>query len=339
MHKIIAFVLAEVPKVKGGEVFQAKSLQSAPHYFPQAIPQQFIVDKESSKDGHFLIKAYHPNIILVETTAEVESIFSDAAFELREKLIDSCQKIIKKRGGQFESSEEYAIGIVSDYKGDPEQYLQFSPRIAGFLKSEKLVLDENEVAYTLASQIKYAKNDLIIVDWDGAFIFEPTGDVEAIVELLELANLQLLRHRILDDDLDQRLKKISKIMQNIDGGKLVFKRKELANAFKEVLELRSKSILEFDALERELKLVGDWYYARLYDLAAKKFKLSTWRDAIKEKLDSLEDVYTIVSENFSISRLHFLEMIQIILFFVLQAGWLILIVFEFYIIAQGKLPF
>ena len=87
----------------------------------------------------------------METSVEVESVFSDEAFELREKLIDDCQKIIKKRGGNFESSEEYAIAVVSGYEGDPEQYLQFASRITSFLKSEKLPLDEHEIKYSLST--------------------------------------------------------------------------------------------------------------------------------------------------------------------------------------------
>ncbi len=327
MHKIIAFVLAEMPKVvrSGGEMTEAKPLQSAPHYFSAAVPRQVIIEKE----GNFLIKAYSPNILLVETTVEVESVFSDEAFELREKLIDDCQKIIKKRGGNFELSEEYAVAVVSHYEGDPEQYLQFSSRITSFLKSEKLPLDEHEIQYTLSTQLKYAKDDLVIVDWDGAFIFEPRGEIDAMIELFQIVNLQLLRHRMLDSELDQRLIKVNKMIQGEAIHRVYSSNKELAKAFKEVITLRTKSIGEFDALERDIKLIGDWYSARLYDFAAKKLKIGEWRQSIKEKLDSLEDIYSIIVEKFTVSKLHSLEIIQIVLFFILQAGWFALIILEF----------
>ena len=80
---------------------------------------------------------------------------------------------------------------------------------------------------------------------------------------------------------------------------------------------------------RDIKLIGDWYSARLYDLVSKKFKLDEWRKGIQSKLESLEDVYNIVAENFSISRHQLMEIIQIILFFVLQAGWFALLILEF----------
>lgn len=326
MHKITAFVLAEGPKISKGRLVETKPGPSAPHYFPATVPQQIIVAKE----GDFLIKAYPPNILLVEVSREVESVFTDEAFDLREQLIKDCQRIIQKRGGNFALSEEYALAVVSNYEGEPEQYLQFASRITSFLKSEKLPLDEQEIKYTLATQLKYAKDDLIIVDWDGAFIFEPTGDVNALMELFEIANLQLLRYRMLDEDLDQRLQRVGQLVQsNSMLNKITSNSKEMANAFREVINLRAKSISEFDTLERDIKLIGEWYSARLYDLVAKKFKIEEWRRAIKEKLDSLEDIYTIVVEKFSVSKLHSLEMVQIILFFVLQVGWFALIILEF----------
>jgi hypothetical protein len=81
-------------------------------------------------------------------------------------------------------------------------------QLASFLKSERMELDEQEIAHTLQSQMKYGKDDIVIVDWDGAVVFEPSGNVEPIVELFQVANLQLLQYRVLHDDLDYRLRKV-----------------------------------------------------------------------------------------------------------------------------------
>ena len=333
MQKIVAFVLSESPKLKKGEKLEVNISESVPHYFGSSVPRQALIGREDRKVGGqkiaFQIKAYLPDMMIVQAEAEVESLFTDAAFELRASLINECHKIIKSRGGQFELSEEYSVAIVSDYKGDPEQFLGESHRIAQFLKSETLPLDEDEVRHTIDFQIKYAKDDLVIVDWDGAFIFDPYGEYHSILELLQLANLQLLRYRILDKELDFRLAKINKVLQT-KGGKLeIFKTKEMSAAFKGVISVRAESIAEFEAVDRDIKLIGEWYSARLYDLASEKMRLEKWKEAVKEKLDSIEDVYSIVAENFSMSRVTYLEFIQIILFFILQVGWFALIITEF----------
>jgi hypothetical protein len=99
--------------------------------------------------------------------------------------------------------------------------------------------------------------------------------------------------------------------------------------FKELIKVRSYAVTRFDSIERDIKLIGDWYSARLYDLVTKKFYLNEWRNRLREKMDSLEDIYTIASENLGMSRLQSLELIQIGGFFILQIGWFILIILEF----------
>lgn len=333
--RILSFVIAESPRSKKGEILKQKPDQSAPQYYESLVPQQFQIQKESTEiNGQkitFLIKAYPPEQVMAETTVEVDDPFSDAAFKLREQLIDAAHKLLKKFGAKTDLSEEYSVAIVSDYKDDPDEFLKAKGAdIAEFLKSERLPLDEKEVEYTLSKQLKYAKDDLVIVDWDGAFVFEPTGQVEAIIDLFQAANLQLLRYRVLDHELDDRLKKISKLPEKTTAKYLVLNRKEITRAFKEVITVRTQAIADFEALDRDVKLIGDWYSARLYELISKKFKLEEWRKVIQDKLDSLEDIYTIVAENFSVSRHQLLELVQITLFFILQAGWFALLILEFF---------
>lgn len=333
MHRLISFVVSQAPRLKKGAELEQKPIQSAPQYYKETLPKQFALAEEKAKvlgrEVKFLVRSYPPENILIEASVDVEDAFSDETFKLREALIDACHKISQKRGGKIDLSEEYSVALVAGYEGDPEQFLSKKQEIAAFLKSEKEPLDEKEIEYTLSKQIKYANNDLVIVDWDGAFVFDTTGNIDDVIDLFQTANLQLLRYRIMDSELDERLRKVTKFAHAPNTKILAFNRKELAKAFKEVIEVRGQAIADFETIERDIKLIGDWYSARLYDLVSKKFKLDEWKAHIKEKLESLEDIYNIVAENFSISRTHFLELVQIILFFVLQIGWFALIILEF----------
>ena len=87
---------------------------------------------------------------------------------------------------------------------------------------------------------------------------------------------------------------------------------------KEIIEIRTQSILESESVERNIKLIGDWYSAKLYSLISKKFHLDSWKAEIKEKLDTLEDVYTMATENFSVSYRAALE-------FLILGGWFVLL--------------
>jgi len=60
------------------------------------------------------------------------------------------------------------------------------------------------------------------------------------------------------------------------------------------------------------------------------------RQAIRNKLDSLEDIYSLVAENFAVSAKDRAETIQIIAFFILQVGWFLLIILEFWYFTHGR---
>ena len=120
---------------------------------------------------------------------------------------------------------------------------------------------------------------------------------------------------------------MAELVRNIPAGGSL-RGKDLAQKMKETMEMRMVSISELRRLERDVKLIGDWYSARFYELAAAKFKIEYWKRTIRSKLESLEDTYSVVMENFTVSAKHRAEWIQIIAFFILQIGWLVLIVLE-----------
>lgn len=338
--KLISFVISETLRVKKAkEAVETPALKSAPHYFETTVPQQFIVAQEKVKigdrEGTMFLKTYPADVLIAEARFEVADIFLEEIIPFKEEVITQCRETLKKRGGRDveKFSEEYSVFVVSGYQGEPEQFFKYRERIASLLKSEKLPLDPLEIDYTLSSNIKYAKNDLVIVDWDGAIIFDPEEDFESTLELLELANLQLLRYRLLDKELDERLEYVAKIFQVIpEKRKLFFFRtilggREVRSALRSVIKIRSTSLFDFQSLEREIKLIGDWYSARLYELTAKKFKLDEWRSQIKDKLDALEDIYSIASERFSWSP----ERIELVGWFVLLLGWAVILAFDLWV--------
>lgn len=337
MHKITSFVVAEINKVKKGKELPAvQPIKSSPHYISKSMPPQLVIGHEkrmvADHEVEFMIKSYYPDAVMIEGSIEVQDIFAEDILELKDKLLDACLEYGKKNGAKTETGEEFTVHQVSDYAGDPELFIKkHGNKIAALLKSEKLELDEKEVDYTLSFQFKYAKDDLIIIDWDGAFLFDPRGDFEDSIDLLQLANFQLLRYRAMDEDLDQRLKKVYKLIQPEETKSwwARFKTREMTQAFKEVIRIRTQSIAQFEALDRDIKLIGDWYSARVYDLLSKKFKFDAWHNTIKEKLDSLEDIYSIASENLGMSRTKLLERVEIVGFIILQIGWIPLLYFEF----------
>ena len=298
------------------DIVEVRTMKSSPSY-PDVIPKQKIIKVEQRKT-RFLVKAYLPDMVVVEATSELADILSPATLEFKRRLLNACRTILRELSCSTEFDEEYSVFCISGYSGDPEVYLSLhGDRIAAFLKNEDVPLDEEEVRVTLSSSLKYGKDDITIVDWDGAFIFDAAGDFKSDIELFEIANVQLLRSRILDDELDTRLEKTLTLLRSPKRIPLLRSR-DVKRVLKEIMEIRTQSILESEAVDHNIKLIGDWYSARLYSLISKKFHIEEWTMDIKEKLQTLEDVYTMAAENFSISYRATIE-------FVILARWFVLL--------------
>jgi len=331
--QLITVLLGEVPREMRGELFQPTGGKSKPAYPEAAVPPKVIIGEEAvtvaDRSLTFQLRGYAPDVLLIQGRLDVENVFSAEVLTLEEHVFAEARRILHEYGGLREFSEQYSIFAVSDYTGPPEQFLEHAPIIAALLKSENLDLDPKEVEYTLTAQIKYAMNDLAILDWDGAFLFDPAADFDEDIELLVLANLQLLRYRLLDRQLDERLKRLGDVVHKCAGGRSV-RHAELATDMRETMRIRMSSISALQHLDRAVKLIGDWYSARFYELAGTKFRIEAWRGSIRGKLGAIEDIYAMIAENFSVSAKHRAEWYQIILFFILQAGWFALIILEFW---------
>lgn len=329
----MAFVVGQSQIIRTAkQVEQMEVLRSAPHYFGLVPPQKILGTEEKKiqgKKAEFTIKTYVPDIVIAETKFEFENIFDEANLDFKNALIVACREILSKYKVRKEADEEYSVWCVSNYQGNPDDLMIYSDKIAGFLKSEKMHLDEKEIEKTIKSSIKYAQNDLTIADWDGAFVFEPQGQFGLMIELIQIANLQLLRYRILDMELDQRMKRVNLMLKESENKKIFSKSREAKQIVRELISMRSTSVLEYESTERDIKLIGDWYSARLYDLVGKKFHFDEWRKRIQVKLDSIEDIYSMISENFNISLRSRLEYWQLLGWTVLMIGWFVLIIFEF----------
>src|SRR4030066_201323 len=330
--KIVAFLIGIAPiNLEIDSVAsEVKTLKSSPNY-PDVIPKHKIVKEEkrniSGRDVSFLVKAYLPDVIIAEASIELENLLADSILDFKAELIAECRKILAEYQCSREFDEDYTVYCISNYSGDPEVFLSLhGEKVAALLKNERISIDENEIKTTLETALKYAKDDLTIVDWDGAFVFEPQGDFESNIELFEISNLQLLKLRILDYQLDARLEKSVELLRKEQ--RLLFRSRDIRNTIKEIVQTRTQTILESEAIEHNIKLIGDWYSAGLYNLLSKKFHLDDWRKNVNEKIDSLEDIYTIASENFTISLGTTLEFIIIAGWFALLIGYLALFFLE-----------
>lgn len=186
-----------------------------------------------------------------------------------------------------------------------------SESLAHLLLGESAPLALSEIEEALRTRFSYFADDLTIVQWDTAFIYDRRESSEAIGDILEFANSQLLELRTYDALLDSELDTIY-AMQPGARSRSFFGRREADGAANvrylivDVLELIDRS-------SNALKVVGDAYYARIYRAAAARLGLADWQRQIDSKLASVGDMYRFLIDQSRAQRDAFLELIVIVL--------------------------
>jgi len=163
--------------------------------------------------------------------------------------------------------------------------------IAQLLKDDASELTDEEIDQTLASSLRYDKNDMTVIDWDGALLLDKNNEFEDNITLIELANIQLLSLRVLDDRLAVEIG-LFKGFEAIRTPNIF----RLSGFLKSIINVRARSLLNLDEIDNSIKLYGDWYSAKVYSIVAKKLYLARWRDTVEEKLNLLEKMFEMVSQ-------------------------------------------
>jgi hypothetical protein len=187
-----------------------------------------------------------------------------------------------------------------------------STALAGLLLSERKPLAATEVEEALRVRFSYHEDDLTIIQWDTAFVYDRRENARAIGEILEFANSQLLELRTYDALLDRELDAIYKLQPG--GGARTLRGRREAEEQAATLRYLIVDVLELiDRSSNALKVVGDAYYARIYRAAAKRLGLADWQRQIDTKLASVREMYRFFSDQARSRRDEFLEVIVIAL--------------------------
>ncbi|MFZ0364702.1 MAG: hypothetical protein WAL67_10905 [Candidatus Cybelea sp.] len=225
--------------------------------------------------------------------------------------------------------DEYSYALDERHSPLVEDYLileieQFSPSInaellliehssdlASLLLGERRPLSATETEEALRVRFSYHEDDLTIVQWDTAIVYDRGESARAIEEILEFANSQLLELRTYDALLDRELDSIYKMQPGVPPRSLRGRREAdqaatLRYLIVDVLELTDRST-------NALKIVGDAYYARIYRAAATRLGLADWQHQIDTKLASVGEMYRFFSDEARSRRDEFLEVIIVVL--------------------------
>ena len=191
-----------------------------------------------------------------------------------------------------------ATKIVEEHGGD----------IAQLLRGERQTLSIQERDETLRHRLSYLADDLVVAAWNAAFVVDTAAAAQATIEVLEFANSQLLEFRYHDEQLETALTRFyadlqhPRWMDSLIGRRYLSATRALHSLFIDVNELT-------DRTENALKLNGDLYAARLFNLVAARLGLDQWKRNVQDKLKTLDDIYRFAVEQTRVSQGNILELV------------------------------
>jgi len=209
-------------------------------------------------------------------------------------------------------SEEYFVFHLPPGETlSPEIFLQaHSDWLARLLRVEGTALSKEEVAEALRLHLRYSPDDLFIPDWAAAVLID--RDCEETLQTIEFTNLQLLEFRHIDDRLDDSLKTAYRLIHQLTQSLLPFWRSH-GRDMRAVGELKAEANDLFERTGNVLKLVGDQYLARVYRQLATRFHLPEWEQSIQRKLEVIEGIYQVLSDQAATYRGEVLEIVVVVL--------------------------
>jgi hypothetical protein len=210
-------------------------------------------------------------------------------------------------------SEDYLIFHVREITGAPtvnDLVQQHGSRIAQVVRGDQGQLAESECNEVLQSRISYYANDLTIIGWNAAFLYDSTSGAETAIQLLEYANSQLLEFRHYDDLLTEELERVYTLL---DEGTGVFARWRLARSATRLHTVLLDVAELTEHADNAIKFLSDMFSARLYKLAAFKVGVPDYKDLVTQKVRTAEELYRFMVDQFNQSRAFFLELTVVII--------------------------
>ncbi len=263
-----------------------------------------------------------PGTALADLVPLAEELFVDPTPALDGEARREAEDLSRALGGALERPhawdglESYQVFLVRRFEEGPvgAAELLASAPIPELLLGETstVPLSQAEREDVLGYRFTYLEDDLAVLHWNSAFVVEPSG-VEDIPDLLELATAHLLELRYYDALLDREL---HRIYDEIEAGG-----SPIANIFtrryrrlqRETAALLVELSEMIERLENAVKIVGDFYLARLYLSAVRRFRLAAWQETVLRKQKLVADVNDLTGDAADTSRSELLEVAIILL--------------------------
>jgi hypothetical protein len=237
-----------------------------------------------------------------------------------EKLLGDVRAIIAPallRPSSALLEEDYLLAVVHEF-AEPMSAANLQQRVdlVPLLSGERRRLSEAARRDLLRQSFSYYEDDLVVLIWDRAFIYEPRGDSD-VADVLEVANAQLLELRYYDELLDAELPRMYDLVEEVRGTASLLAARRFAHLARRLYTLVAEVTKLTEKVDNALQVTEDVYLARIYSGALELFRVPNVSAAVDRKLAIIRDTYAALYDEASSRRAEILE-IAIVLLIVIE---------------------
>ncbi len=215
------------------------------------------------------------------------------------------------RPGASPLEEDYLIATVHSFdRPVAAAALGAEIDLVPLLSGEHRRLAETSRADLLARRFSYYTDDLVVLTWDRAFIYEPRRDTD-VADVLEVANAQLLEMRYYDELLDDELPRMYDLVEATRSWS--FAPRRFANLARRLYGLVAEVTELTEKVDNALQVTEDVYLARVYTAALELFRVKLVSDAVDRKLAIIRDTYQALYDESASARAGIMEAAVVLL--------------------------
>ena len=209
--------------------------------------------------------------------------------------------------------DDYLVGLVQAFDQPlSAAALQQRVDLVPLLSGEQRALSESARQDVLRQRFSYYTDDLVVLTWDRAFIYEPRGDSD-VMDVLEVANAQLLEMRYYDELLDAELPRMYDLVASARRAASLFGSRRFSGLARGLYTLVAEVTELTERVDNALQVTEDVYLARIYSAALELFRVRSVSAAVDRKLAIIRDTYAALHDEGAARRAELLELLIAVL--------------------------
>ena len=252
----------------------------------------------SSKLHQFGVISLTYKVPVFGTLQEMKSLMVEIDEKYQEQSIQDAASIFKKINKHiitphfFHLRNYYTVIQIDTQENITGKEIQqnHGPEIASLVRFETESLSEAQKKLIFNQEIGYFTNDLIIIDTEAAFVYDE--QYEEILIFFEIGNIQQLElqyfNNLIDTQLNVMYEERSLPLPLLSY--LPFIGSKYFDPLREVNRLQVDISVITERFEAIVKIVGEPFYANVYEQLIEKLDIVNWKERIEKKFSIIKEI-------------------------------------------------